>query len=172
MIDIKRGDIYYGRLNPIMGSEQGGTRPCLVVQNDVGNQHSPTVVIVPLTSSNKGYLPIHVRVPRTGGLITDSIALCEQVRTVDRKRLDGYIGHVDSDTMLAVDGALAESVGLTKKRPLSLTLCHRCKSEFEDSGYLLVKRGWQDGKDPCDVCKVGMGWEFGVFDKGNRRAEE
>ena len=170
---IRRGDLYYADLNPVIGSEQGDARPCLIVQNDIGNTHSPTVVIVPLTSSKEAFLPTHVRILRTGALVADSIALCEQVRTIDRRRLDAYIGKIDSDTQDAVDTALAVSVGLAQKprkiEPLDLTLCQRCTSEFEDSGYLLIKRGWQETKEPCDICKVGMGWEFSVFDKKARR---
>jgi len=166
MREVRRGDIFYADLNPVLGSEQGGVRPVLVVQNDKGNRHSPTVVVVPLTSSDKGYLPTHVQITRAGGLRSDSIALCEQIRTVDRKRLDGYIGHVDSDTMLAVDDALAASVGLKKVRPLDLTLCYHCVSEFEDSDYLLIKRGWQKHKESCDRCKAGMGWHYAIFEKG------
>ena len=113
---MRRGDIYYAHLNPVVGSEQGETRPCLVVQNDIGNTHSPTVVIVPLTSSKKAFLPTHVRISRIGGLIADSIALTEQVRTIDRQRLDGYIGKIDSGTQAAVDAALAVSIGLAPRR--------------------------------------------------------
>ena len=116
---MKRGDIYYARLNPVVGSEQGETRPCLVVQNDVGNAHSPTVVVVPLTSSKKAFLPTHVKIRRTGGLVTDSTALTEQVRTIDRRRLDGYIGSIDSGTQAAVDAALAVSVGLVQCKKLN-----------------------------------------------------
>ena len=166
---IKRGDMYFADLNPVIGSEQGDTRPCLVVQNNIGNRHSPTVVVVPLTSSKKAFLPTHVRIRRTGALASDSTALCEQVRTIDRRRLDGYIGRIDSDTLETVNAALAVSVGLENKprkaTPLDLTLCYRCKSEFEDGGYLLVKRGWQECKESCDICRDAMGWEFGVFDR-------
>jgi len=112
---IRRGDIYYADLNPVLGSEQGDIRPVLVVQNDTGNKHSPTVVIVPLTSSKKAFLPTHVRISRTGALAMDSTALCEQVRTIDRKRLDGYIGRIDEDTQTAIDAALAVSVGLGRR---------------------------------------------------------
>ena len=168
MNDIRRGDLYYGRLNPVMGSEQGGTRPCLVVQNDVGNAHSPTVIIVPLTTSNKGYLPTHVRIARTGGLITDSIALCEQLRTVDCKRLDGYIGRIDEDTQAAVDSAIVVSVGLREKQVLVLCLCPHCKGGFEDARYMLIRRGWREEKEACDICKMNRGLEFAVFDREKR----
>ena len=170
MTTIKRGDIFYANLNPVVGSEQGDTRPCLVVQNNVGNQHSPTVVIIPLTSSKKATQPTHAEILRIDGLALDSIALAEQIRTIDRKRLDGYIGQIDSGTQVAVDSALAVSIGLVKevkshKTGLDLCLCCRCVSDCENSGYFLVKRGWQDKKEPCDICKVGIGWEFWVFDR-------
>jgi len=112
MIAVKRGDIFYADLNPVIGSEQGDIRPVLIVQNDIGNRHSPTVVIVPLTSSKKAFLPTHVRISRTGTLVVDSTALCEQVRTIDRRRLDGYIGQIGGDIQAAIDAALAVSVGL------------------------------------------------------------
>jgi len=140
--EVKRGDIYCADLSPVIGSEQGDTRPVLIVQNDRGNKHSPTVVIVPLTSRKKAFLPTHVRISRTGALGADSIALCEQIRTIDRRRLGGYIGRIDNATQTVVDAALAVSVGLVenKLRKADLTLCHRCTSEFEDGGYLLVNK--------------------------------
>ena len=109
---MKRGDMFYADLNPAQGSEQSGVRPVLIVQGAKGNKHSPTVVIVPLTSSKKAFLPTHVRIARTGSLVADSTALCEHVRTIDRRRLDGYIGRIDEDIQTAVDAALAVSVGL------------------------------------------------------------
>jgi len=112
MITVTRGDLFYASLDPVVGSEQGDVRPVLIVQNNMGNKHSPTVVVVPLTSSKRAFLPTHVRISRTGGLSADSTALTEQVRTIDRTRLDGYIGRVDSDTQAAVDVALAVSMGL------------------------------------------------------------
>ena len=165
--EIKRGDIYYADLNPVIGSEQGDTRPVLIVQNNLGNLHSPTVVVVPLTSSKKAFLPTHVKISRTGGLRFDSTALAEQVRTLDRSRLDGYIGRIDRDTQAVVDSALSVSLGLGKSKPrtLDLTLCHRCKSDFEGRDRLLVRRGFQKTKDSCDYCRVGMGWNYAIFER-------
>ena len=163
---IRRGDIYFADLNPVTGSEQGGVRPCLVIQNDIGNRHSPTVITVPLTSSNKAHLPTHVRISRTGGLRSASIALCEQIRTIDRTRLDGYIGRIRADEQIAVDGALAVSVGPGphQEKVLTLSLCYRCKCEFEDAGRVPIKRGWQEHKEPCDRCRTGMGWNYAIFE--------
>jgi len=167
---IKRGDIYFANLNPVVGSEQGDMRPCLIVQNNIGNKHSPTVIVVPLTSSKKAFLPTHVRIIRKGGLLFDSIALTEQVRTIDRTRLDRYLGRIGVGEQIAVDGALAVSVGLAPSRPptekvLVLSLCWRCKCEFEAAGRVLVKRGWQAHKESCDYCRMAMGLDYGVFEK-------
>ena len=100
---IKRGDIYFARLNPVIGSEQGDLRPVLIVQNDVGNKHSPTVIIVPLTCNlEKKPLPTHVFITQTGDLEYKSLALAEQVRTIDRSRLSRYIGRIDMDEQSAI----------------------------------------------------------------------
>jgi len=163
---IKRGDIFYADFDPVQGSEQGGVRPCLVVQNDIGNIHSPTVVVVPLTGSKKAFLPTHVRIIRKGGLRFDSIALCEQLRTIDRTRLDGFIGRIDRDTQATIDAALAVSLELPaiKEKPFDLTLCYRCKSDFEEIGRLVMRRGFQRVKESCDRCQLGMGWHYAIFE--------
>ena len=113
MMNVSRGDIFYADLNPAQGSEQGGVRPVLIVQNDAGNTHSPTVVVVPLTTkTGKSRLPTHVRISQSCGLDADSLALTEQIRTIDRSRLDGYVGRIGTDEQIAIDKALAASVGL------------------------------------------------------------
>ena len=174
---VKRGDIYYAYLNPVVGSEQGDCRPVLVVQNDVGNEHSPTVIVTPLTRNlRKNPLPTHVMLPMSCGLDKDSLVLAEQIRTIDRSRLSNYIGHIDRETQNAVDNALAVCIGLERKRPpkgemLVLTLCPRCEAAFRNSEYLLVKKGWQDIKEDCDFCRVtAKGLTFGIFNlDGNGR---
>jgi len=110
---MKRGDIYYADLNPVVGSEQGNNRPVLVVQNDTGNKHSPTVIVTPITGRlNKNPLPTHVLLSKTCGLERDSLALTEQVRAIDRSRLGNYIGHAGKSVMSKIDMALSVSVGL------------------------------------------------------------
>lgn len=91
---IKRGDIYYAELNPVIGSEQGGTRPVLIISNDIGNRHSPTVIVAAITSRvhTKAKLPTHTAIRDFEGLNKDSIILLEQIRTIDKKRLQEYIG--------------------------------------------------------------------------------
>lgn len=113
-MNIKRGDIYYADLSPVVGSEQGGLRPVLIVQNDVGNKHSPTVIAAAITSKmGKAKLPTHIDVVGTNaGLAKDSVVLLEQIRTIDKKRLKEKMGHLDSTTMNSVNNAISVSFGL------------------------------------------------------------
>lgn len=111
---VKRGDIFYADLSPVVGSEQGGTRPVLVVQNDVGNKYSPTVIAAAITSRiNKAKLPTHIEIDAERyGLNKDSVILLEQVRTIDKKRLREKIGRLDEVQMIKVNDALSISFGL------------------------------------------------------------
>ena len=119
---IRRGDIYYADLSPVVGSEQGGIRPVLIIQNDVGNRHSPTVIAAAITSKiNKNHLPTHIEVDaRNYGLARDSIILLEQIRTLDKRRLKERMGHLDREAMDRVDRAISISFGL-ENSPLSNT---------------------------------------------------
>ena len=112
-MNIKRGDIYYADLSPVIGSEQGGLRPVLIVQNDVGNKYSPTVIAAAITSKiSKAKLPTHIDVPgEDTGLAKDSIILLEQIRTIDKKRLKEKMGHLDESTMTSVNNAIQVSFG-------------------------------------------------------------
>lgn len=112
---IKRGDILYADLSPVIGSEQGGVRPVLVIQNDTGNKYSPTVIVSAITSQiNKAKLPTHVEINGPDfGLPKDSVVLLEQIRTIDKKRLREKIGHFDEDMMIKVNECLRISIGLT-----------------------------------------------------------
>lgn len=111
---VKRGDIFYADLSPVVGSEQGGTRPVLIVQNNMGNKHSPTVIAAAITSQmNKARLPTHIElVGSTVGLTKNSVVLLEQIRTIDKKRLREHMGRLDEETMNKVDDAIAVSFGL------------------------------------------------------------
>lgn len=111
---IKRGDIYYADLSPVVGSEQGGMRPVLIVQNDTGNRHSPTVIAAAITSQiGKARLPTHIELEaKTYGLSKDSVVLLEQIRTIDKRRLKERMGKLDTDLMNKVDSAIAVSFGL------------------------------------------------------------
>lgn len=111
---VKRGDIYYADLSPVVGSEQGGIRPVLIIQNDIGNKYSPTVIAAAITSQkDKTKLPTHIQVNATGcGLSKDSIVLLEQVRTIDKQRLKEKMGTLDMTSMDRVNKALTVSFGL------------------------------------------------------------
>ena len=110
---IRRGDLFYADLNPVVGSEQGGIRPVLVIQNDVGNHCSPTVVAAAITSRKaKNSLPTHILLENVPGLAPTSLLLLEQLRTIDRQRLRGYIGRISKEKMLEIDAALAISIGI------------------------------------------------------------
>jgi len=111
---ILRGDLYYADLNPVVGSEQGGVRPVLIIQNDIGNQYSPTVVVAAVTGkTEKHFLPIHIEIPTDGLLKTQSVVLLEQIRTIDKSRLRQHLGQLDDEVMKEIDRALSVSIGLS-----------------------------------------------------------
>ena len=113
-MSVKRGDIYYADLSPVVGSEQGGLRPVLIIQNDVGNRYSPTVIAAAITSRmGKTRLPTHIDIyADKAGLAKDSVILLEQIRTLDKRRLKEKMGHLDEDVMNSVNTAIAVSFGL------------------------------------------------------------
>lgn len=113
---VKRGDIYYADLSPVVGSEQGGVRPVLIIQNDIGNRYSPTVIAAAITSRiNKAKMPTHIELgAHEYGLMKDSVILLEQIRTIDKQRLREKIGKLDEKKMCSVDNALHISFGLMK----------------------------------------------------------
>ena len=112
--NIKRGDIFYAELNPVIGSEQGGTRPVLIISNDTGNRYSPTVIVAAITSrvQTKAKLPTHTEVNDFEGLDKNSVVLLEQIRTIDKQRLKQYMGMMPNSIMARVDKALAISISL------------------------------------------------------------
>lgn len=111
---MKRGDVFYADLSPVVGSEQGGVRPVLIIQNDIGNRFSPTVIVAAITAQiQKAKLPTHVEIEaKIHGMERDSVILLEQIRTIDKQRLTDKITHLDDETMRKVDEALQISVGL------------------------------------------------------------
>ncbi|CAH0416735.1 type II toxin-antitoxin system PemK/MazF family toxin [Periweissella fabaria] len=111
--EIKRGDIYYADLSPVTGSEQGGTRPVVIVQNNMGNYYSPTVIVAAITAkASKSKLPTHILLPTEEGIAKDSVILLEQLRTIDKSRLKDRVSHLDTEVMSKVDVGLAISLGL------------------------------------------------------------
>ena len=113
-MNVRRGDIFYADLSPVIGSEQGGLRPVLIVQNDVGNRHSPTVIAAAITSrTSKTRLPTHIDVrSEVSGLSRDSVVLLEQIRTIDKSRLKERMGHIDASAMNEINDAIQISFGL------------------------------------------------------------
>lgn len=111
---VQRGDLFYADLSPVVGSEQGGVRPVVVIQNNIGNKYSPTIIVSAITSQmNKAKLPTHVQVKgKEYGLPKDSVVLLEQIRTIDKKRLREKIGEFDQGIMQEIDQALCKSVGV------------------------------------------------------------
>ncbi len=134
-MNIRRGDIYYAELSPVIGSEQGGLRPVLIVQNDVGNRYSPTVIAAAITSKmGKTRLPTHIDIyAEEVGLAKDSVILLEQIRTLDKKRLKEKMGHLDDAVMGQVNAAISISFGL--------------QSDFEAKGYQTSARVYTSGHD-------------------------
>ena len=168
---VKRGDIFYAKLNPVVGSEQGGVRPVLIIQNDIGNAHSPTTIVTPLTSSpNKKPLPTHLEISKANGLAGDSLILAEQIRAIDCSRLTDYVGHIkkDDDMWWEINKAIEVSVGIEKQRPIKgeiflLNLCPKCENYFNNRGDLLMKKDFQIGYVKCSVCNNGVGLTFAIL---------
>ena len=114
---IKRGDMFYADLSPVVGSEQGGVRPVLIIQNDTGNKYSPTVIAAAITSQiGKNKLPTHIEIESNDvGLKSDSVVLTEQIRTIDKSRLKEKIGHIDDEELMGkINSAIGISIGLAK----------------------------------------------------------
>ena len=172
MKEIRRGDIFYCDLNPYRGSEQGGVRPVLVIQNDTGNRHSPTVIIAAVTSKAnvKAKLPTHYYLDAGNGLVQPSLVLLEQIRTVDKRRLSGYIGRLDEEHIRGINHALAISIGLIEPVPpkLTLCLCDACADAFRGTGAFVLREAAQGQAEEkvCVYCGQYPGIEYVVTPKG------
>jgi mRNA interferase MazF len=170
-----RGDMYYADLEPGIGSEQHGNRPVLIIQNDVGNKHSPTVIVAAVTSKVgvKPKLPTHYFLEAgTIGLKAPSIVLLEQLRTIDKRRLEDYIGKLNAHQLKGVNHALAISVGLSEPMPenLIMCLCPACANNFYGTGSYYLKQITSDPvkKDICTYCGQRLGFDYMVV---KRRVE-
>lgn len=118
--EMKRGDIYYADLSGTVGCEQGGVRPVVIIQNDTGNTFSPTTIVAPLTSKQKKALPTHVYLHRVeqSGLRKESLISMEQIRTIDKSRIKGYIGKADDNTVQQINRAIMISLGLVERKTI------------------------------------------------------
>ena len=160
---MRRGEIYYADLNPVFGSEQGGYRPVLIIQNNRGNQHSPTVIVAAITSQPKTKLPTHVPINGIRGLEKESFVLLEQIRTVDKRRLDDYVGRLNRDQMNRVEKALRTSMEIKKlDKPVLMCLCPVCAKPFYNSKEHFIIRADRDQtiKETCMFCNVRQGYDY------------
>lgn len=192
--EVLRGQMYYANLDPVIGSEQGGTRPVLVIQNNVGNSFSPTIIIAPITTRVKKLRqPTHIGIPPFFGLPQSSMAMLEQIRTIDKSRLSDYVGCLDDDVMDYIDEALGISVGLQDpaggeraqgQRPadeprddvpdeMVLTLCGTCLRQFIYSPEHIVRRiDRTQTKEPCMYCHVRNGYDYRIIHKKKRLGDD
>jgi mRNA interferase MazF len=176
---IERGQIYFVDLDPVIGSEQGGNRPVLVLQNNIGNRHSPTVIIAPITSKPKSYyLPTHVLLPNELGLPQNSMVLLEQVRTIDKSRLAYLVGCATEEVMCRIDRALGISVGLHElsdafldepERPEEMTLCLvrfvQASSINSPDHILRESSAAKSTKKPAHIVDVRNGYDLHYYQK-------
>lgn len=166
-----RGDMYYADLGKGIGSEQEGYRPIVIIQNNVGNKHSPTVIIASITSKRdaKAKLPTHYLIEAEDGLELPSIVLLEQLRTIDKRRLSSFIGHLSEKHIQGINHALAVSVGLIESIPnkLILCLCRTCAENFYGSGAFVLQRvnADQTEKDTCTYCNSRKGFDYEITRK-------
>lgn len=145
---FSRGDLYFANLNPVFGSEQGGCRPVLILQNNVGNKFSSTVIVAAVSSkpNKKSILPTHCYIQAVEGLKCPSVVLLEQLRTLDKGRLKRFIGKLDVNCMREIDQALAISVGLTDHTEASHKIC-KCKGERHNGEIVVAMSGGHKAKE-------------------------
>lgn len=166
-----RGDMYYADLGRGIGSEQEGYRPVVIIQNNVGNKHSPTVIIASITSKRdaKAKLPTHYLIGAEDGLEMPSLVLLEQLRTIDKRRLSSFIGHLSEKHIQGINHALAVSVGLIESIPnkLILCLCRTCAENFYGSGAFVLRRvnADQTEQDTCTYCNSRKGFDYEITRK-------
>lgn len=172
-----RGDMYYADLGRGIGSEQEGYRPVVIVQNNVGNKHSPTVIIAAISSKvdAKAKLPTHYLIEAESGLELPSLILLEQLRTIDKQRLEMYIGRLGEKHILKINHALAVSVGLIEEVPenLIMCLCPACANNFYGTGSYFLRRvnPVQSKKDICSYCGQRPGFNYVVRQKQTKNSD-
>ena len=170
----RRGDVYFADLGSGIGSEQQGERPVIIIQNDEGNQHSPTVVIAPMTTQGleKHPLPTHCYFQKVDGLAMPSMAIAEQIRTIDKVRMLKKLGHLTDDQMEEINQAILVCLGYTKAKPkaLEMCLCRKCLSNFIASGKYIVRREnpFQSFRSECTYCSTGLGYDYQITVKTHR----
>ena len=170
-----RGDLYYADLGKGIGSEQEGYRPVVIIQNDMGNRYSPTVIIAAISSKvgAKAKLPTHYYLAAENGLKLPSIVLSEQIRTIDKRRLTEYIGHMSEQQMRGIDKTLSVSIGLDRPKPqhTRLCLCTSCAHAFFGKGAASLRQATEPEKEGrCLSCGKSGGILYDVIPNGGDRA--
>ena len=164
----KRGDIILANFDPAIGSEQAGRRPAVVIQNDIGNKYSHTIIVAIITTSIKKDLPTHIYI-NEDYLESNSVLMLEQIRTIDIDRVQKHFGSLSEEIMKNVDNALAISVGLKKRKQngLIMVLCQTCAQVFYDSPYHNIRRAdpTQTLKEHCTYCNVRDGFDYVITAK-------
>lgn len=170
--EIRRGDIYHADLNPVFGSEQGGYRPVVIIQNNRGNKHSPTVIVAAITSRPKVKLPTHVPLSDIAGLEKNSVILLEQLRTIDKLRLDDYLCTLAGADINRINRAIRASTGIPKEadKPLILSLCPVCAGHFYNvpDHYIRRVNPEQRYKEICMFCNLRKGFDYYIGRKKDR----
>ena len=164
---VYRGEVYFTAFPNTTGAEICGTHPVVIVQNDIGNYHSSTVIGVVLTHSNKKEsMPTHVILEEPGTECNGSMAMAEQIFTIDKRRLRGYVGRLSADSMARIDEAVKQSLSLTNMEPALMCLCPRCMRAFSELPHHSVRRvDWrQQAMDTCTYCGRGRGYDYWVHD--------
>ena len=161
-----RGELYYADLGIGVGSEQNGYRPVVIIQNDVGNKHSPTTIVAAIStkSNSKAKLPTHFYIPTNCGLTHPSIIMLEQVRTIDKSRIDKYIGKLSPSDIRGLNHSLAISIGLIPVPPskITLCLCKSCANNFYGTGSYHLRRvdPLQAEQQICTYCGLRRGFDY------------
>ena len=166
-----RGELYYADLGKGVGSEQEGCRPVVIVQNNMGNKYSPTVIVAPVTTNHeaKAKLPTHCYIGAESGLDTSSVILLEQLRTIDKKRLGHYVGRLNRTHLRQLNQALAISIDLKdpKKTQIRISLCKTCANSFYAAGSFILRRSGRMQADNLTCCYCGQkkGIEYTLHQK-------
>ena len=172
-----RGELYFADLGTGIGSEQNGYRPVVIIQNDVGNRHSPTTIVAAISTQirTKANLPTHYHLKPGSGLVQPSMVILEQIRTVDKTRLVQYIGKLSDGELKGLNHALAISIGLIPTTPekLILCLCSTCAENFYGSGAYYLRRvnPIEVEKELCTYCNQRSGFTYEVSPRNNQRGK-
>lgn len=170
-----RGELYYADLGNGVGSEQNGYRPVVIIQNDVGNKHSPTTIVAAISTQikTKATLPTHYHLKLGNGLVQPSMVMLEQIRTIDKSRMGQYIGKLSDEEVKGLNHALAISIGLIPTRPekITLCLCSTCAENFYGTGAFFLRKvnAIEVEKEVCTYCSQRTGFTYDITPRYDNR---